>query len=153
MWGNRGRLHLFCMCLVAFFMYFFILPIALTAWRRMVIWQWKLKPEQTWMLAVLASFEIQFHRLSGMTAEITESCHNCPYSVDIETRSIPNASQTCYRWINCCNSFNAFLWERRAGAVLLTKFCVGGDEIYEFSVYVFLEEKLFFPYNGTKVSQ
>ena len=36
---------------------------------------------------------------------------------------------------------------------MLTEFCVGGDEIYKFSVYVFLEEKLFFSYSGTKVSQ
>jgi len=89
----------------------------------------------------------------GWPRKITDSCQNCPYSVDIKTRSIPNASQTRYLWVNCCNSFNTFLWEWRTGAAVLTKFCVGGDEIYEFSGFAFLEEKLFVPYSGTKVSQ
>jgi len=32
------------------------------------------------------------------------------------------------------------LWERRTGAAVLTKFCVGGDEIYETSVFVLRRE-------------
>jgi hypothetical protein len=39
------------------------------------------------------------------------------------------------------------------GTAVLTKICVGGYEICDFSVFVFLEEKLFFSYSGTKVSQ